>query len=55
MPLSPLVVLLVFVLLVLLIVVHLLQVLILDLVAVGEKIFNLEIGGFSNLSLRSVV
>ena len=48
-------VLLVFVLLVLLIVVHLLQVLILDLVAVGEKIFNLEIGDFYNLSLCSVV
>ena len=41
MPLSLLVVLLVFVLLVL----------ILDLVAVGEKIFKLEIGEFSNLSL----
>ena len=51
MPLSLLAVLLVFVLLVLLIVLPSLQVLILDLVAVGEKIFKLEIGDFSNLSL----
>ena len=51
MPLSPLVVLLVFVLLVLLIVLPLPQVLILDLVVVGEKIFKLEIGDFSNLFL----
>ena len=50
-PISLLVVLLVFVLLVLLIVLPSLQVLILDLVAVGEKIFKLEIGDFSNLSL----
>ena len=52
MPLSPLVVLLVFALLVLLIVLPLLQVLILDLVAVGEQIFKLEISDFSNLSLH---
>ena len=51
MPLLLLVVLVVFVLLLLLIVLPLLQVLILDLVAVGEKIFRLEIGEFSNLSL----
>ena len=51
MPLSLLVVLLAFVLLVLLIVLPLLQVLILDLVVVQEKIFKLEIGDFSNLSL----
>ena len=51
MPLSLLVVLLVFVLLVLLIVLPLLQVLILDLVVVEEKIFKLKIGDFSNLYL----
>ena len=51
MPLSLLVVLLVFVLLVLLIVLPLLQALSLDLVAVGQKTFKLEIGDFSNLSL----
>ena len=50
-PLSLLVVLLVFAPIALLIVLPLLQVLILDLVAVGEKIFKLEIGEFSNLSL----
>ena len=51
MPLSLLAVLLVFVLPVLLIVLPLLQVLILDLVAVGEKTFKLETGDFSNPSL----
>ena len=50
-PLSLLVVLLVFVLLVLLVLLPLLEVLILDLVVVGEKIFKLEIGDFPNLSL----
>ena len=50
-PLSLLVVLLVFAPIALLIVLPLLQVLILDLVAVGEKIFKLEIGDFSNFSL----
>ena len=51
-PLPLLVILLVFLLLVLLIVLPLLQVLILDLVLMGEKIFKLEIGDFSNLSLH---
>ena len=49
--LSLMVVLLVLVLHVLVIVPPLLQVLILDLVIVGEKILKLEIGDFSNLSL----